>query len=178
MIDCHVITLPDSNPVWLEECLASIQHPGVTVHRVDGVVGNIGFGRAAGFSKGAKPFVTFIDPDDWAEPEAFDRIMANLGDTGLCTAETIRAPGGKAIIRGIEGDSDVNHGNHFKPHHFLVLPRAAVMPHIKALRHQTWMPETWLMGQITQSISLPFLDEPLYNWRIHDGQGHSQFRIY
>ncbi|MDD5084215.1 MAG: hypothetical protein PHT88_04810 [Candidatus Moranbacteria bacterium] len=173
MIDCHVLTLPDSPKDWLAQCLDSICHPQVTVHRVDGVIGHVGAGRKMGLAQGTAPYVTWIDPDDWAEPGAFDRILAELRPDGLCTAETVRLPDGRSELRQAP-ELTIHAHNFFMAHHFIVLRRELVTPWLDGLLAWRSHAEFWLMKQITRATPLHYLKEPLYNWRIHPGQWHTR----
>lgn len=172
MIDCHVITLPTTDQTWLAECLASIDHPQVKVHVVDGTEGNIGAGRSAGLSQGNQDFVTWIDPDDWAEPGAFDTMIANMGSNGITTDEYL-----------VMGDSKVARGGNtgqvfVRPlhmaHHFVVLRRELINPYIRVLPRHPQFPEPFLYQVLSKSVEIPFIDTPLYNWRQHSGQSHNR----
>ena len=94
MIDCHVITHPNDNQDWLIQCVTSLKHPAVNVQRVDYVEGNIIQARENGIRKGSNPFITWVDPDDWVEPNAFEVLIAGMGEFGVCANEYV-----------VEGDS-------------------------------------------------------------------------
>ncbi|ENO92743.1 hypothetical protein ACFQ4M_15990 [Thauera mechernichensis] len=79
-IDCHVLTLHDSNPQWLRLMQADLDQAAVNQHWLPGVPGNIGAARAAGFRAGSAEFVTFADPDDRYDPTVFGALASLLDD--------------------------------------------------------------------------------------------------
>lgn len=167
MIDCHVITLPTDNQEWLSQCLKSLEHPEVTVHLVEGVVGNIGIGRAEGFSLGTNDYVTFADPDDWLEVGAWDRVISEMGDTGLCTSENVVF--NDKIPRHFKADY-IDNTNYLAAHHLTVLRRDLVTPVLKNLNRYSGGSEFHLMKEATKEHRIKYLFEHLYNWRQHPNQ--------
>lgn len=83
-IDVHVLISPDTSRVWVQQCLDSIAQAQVRspipVHlfTVAGPVGHIGMGRWHGYGLGSAPYVTYVDDDDYLEPEAFELIAQAL----------------------------------------------------------------------------------------------------
>ena len=74
MLDVHILH-SDSTPsaAW-ERCLASVASERATIKILDGVDGHIGKGRYEGFSRGANPFVTYVDDDDMVSPGLLDYL--------------------------------------------------------------------------------------------------------
>ena len=78
-IDCHIII--HKEPRWkIDRCLSSLQGQPVNLHFVVGEDERPPFkGRAKGFAMGCAPYVCYVDPDDWVEPNCFARLTENLG---------------------------------------------------------------------------------------------------
>lgn len=81
MIDVHTILLGDENPEWLAKMVQSLADEPVALHIVRGEYGHIGKWRAEGFARGANPYVSYVDPDDWVLPGAFAACIALLDET-------------------------------------------------------------------------------------------------
>lgn len=77
MLDIHVLTLDSTPRDWVERrratIAAAIAAAGfpVTVREIPGYVGHIGKGRVTGFALGDAPYVSYVDDDDYLEPNAF-----------------------------------------------------------------------------------------------------------
>lgn len=86
-----MLTLPGDNPVWKAQAIAALPS-WVTLHVLDGKLGPIGPQRLAALRLGTHPYVSCIDPDDWTEPDTFDKCLAALqehGYAGVCTQELV-----------------------------------------------------------------------------------------
>lgn len=84
MLDVHILVSADTPKEWVAQCLASVLvaqdragYP-VHVHVVPGVPGHIGRARAVGFAQGNQPYATYVDDDDWVEPQAFACLHASM----------------------------------------------------------------------------------------------------
>lgn len=80
-IDVHVCVSERTPKAWVSRCLESVQAAIaraqsciVTLHQVPAVEGHLGQARANGYRQGNAPYVTYVDDDDWIEPQAFQRI--------------------------------------------------------------------------------------------------------
>jgi hypothetical protein len=78
MIDVHVIHLPGENQEWWKLCEKSLEDHPITLHHVDGYVGDIVRGRFEGFSKGTSDYVSFVDPDDIIKPGVFQKCLEEI----------------------------------------------------------------------------------------------------
>lgn len=95
MLDCHIIVSADTRRDWVTQCLDSVHGAAdragypVAVHVVDGVPGNIGKARTAGYALGTDPYVTCVDDDDYLLPDAFAQMIDVLrtGAAAICTPE-------------------------------------------------------------------------------------------
>lgn len=89
MIDIHMLVLPCANKAWKDQAIALIPS-WATLHIIDSEYGPIGPQRLAAFRRGHHKYVSCIDPDDWTEPDTFDRCLAELeahNYRGVCTLE-------------------------------------------------------------------------------------------
>lgn len=77
-IDVHVLHLPTDNKVWTERCSASLATEPVNVIDLPGVVGDYWKSRCLGFHLGKAPYVSFVDPDDFVLPGAFEACQKEL----------------------------------------------------------------------------------------------------
>ena len=83
-LDVHVLVMPDTPAAWVTQRRASLDAAvaaagfQVRVHEVPGVPGHIGLARAAGYAAGDAAYVTYVDDDDWVEPEAFAALVPYL----------------------------------------------------------------------------------------------------
>lgn len=92
MIDVHILTHPTQDrSQYLEPLLEALLKEPVNVHLVAGVKGNIGAGRAQGYSLGDSEYKAFIDDDDTFIEGIFDTILETMDKypdiAGCCTQE-------------------------------------------------------------------------------------------
>ena len=80
MLDVHILHSDSTPPDTWRRCLASVDSEKATVKILDGVDGHIGKGRYEGFSRGANPFVTYVDDDDMVSPGLLDLIDDALAE--------------------------------------------------------------------------------------------------
>lgn len=104
MLDVHILTMPGRAEARAR-CITSVMRAAdaspypVFVHVVPGIAGHLGNARARGFSQGNQPFVTFVDDDDFIDPQAFAvalDFIATTGAQGVTTGETIISRNGVA----------------------------------------------------------------------------------
>ena len=108
MLDIHIIKLPE-RPYFLE-CISSVERAiekapfPVAVHVVDGVVGNMGIGRAKGFSLGTYPYQTYVDDDDTITEDALVELeeALMLSPDAVFTYNRVILPDGTSYIEKIE----------------------------------------------------------------------------
>lgn len=83
-IDVHMLVMPSNRADWREQALASIVDAAnrvdsaIELHLAPAVPGHMGKARAAAYALGDAPLVTFVDEDDWLEPDAFVAVLAAL----------------------------------------------------------------------------------------------------
>ena len=80
LIDCHVLTLPRFDARWINELRQDLDAEPVNQHWMEGIDGDLGAARAAGYSAGDAPFVTSADPDDRIMPGTFSALLQALVD--------------------------------------------------------------------------------------------------
>jgi len=91
MIDVHILHLPNENKQWLKQCEESLVKEPIIIHNLNGIQGNIKKSRLDGFKLGTAPYVSFIDPDDYIIPGAFEKCLSALNPNicGVCTSYKI-----------------------------------------------------------------------------------------
>lgn len=105
MIDVHVLVMDYTPKAWVDQCFGSImaasEHVSfpVAIHKVPGVVGDLGKARAVGYAQGTHPYVTHVDDDDYLEVGAFTCLAAAIeqGHDAITTGETLLWATGKAM---------------------------------------------------------------------------------
>lgn len=78
LIDCHVLTMPTDNVSWSLQLRSDLDTEPVNQHWLAGIPGEFGQARAAGFERGAAPFVSFADPDDRIVGGTFAALLEAL----------------------------------------------------------------------------------------------------
>jgi glycosyltransferase involved in cell wall biosynthesis len=86
MIDMHILISRDTPELWVDHSLdmamraVALSPVPVIFHVIDGEPGHIGRARARGYARGSSPYVTFVDDDDWLEPDAFAGVADLLAE--------------------------------------------------------------------------------------------------
>lgn len=91
-IDVHMLVLGTEREDWMAKALASIPRSICNVHIVEGIRGDLGRARVNGYRHGDCPYVSFVDPDDWIEPDTFEQCLEYLdrtGASGVVTEEIV-----------------------------------------------------------------------------------------
>ena len=78
LIDCHILTLPRFRAQWIAELRQDLDNEPLNQHWMEGVEGDLGMARAAGYATGSAPFVTSADPDDRILPGTFAALHEAL----------------------------------------------------------------------------------------------------
>lgn len=179
MIDVHVITLPHERHEWFDKCVLSMDGEPITLHHVDGVQGNIGAGRAEGFSRGTHDLVSFVDPDDWVINRGFSVCLQYMkvhpNTACVYTRENI-AYGDSGVVTESGSDKYLQHlgtpQEATEAHHLVVFRRAAIEPWITQLADYRFLPEPFLKTMVLQTYGLDFLDFAGYMWRKNKQGAH------
>lgn len=167
MIDVHILTLPTDNPLWFNQCLASLIDEPITLHQREGRINDIANARADAFKLGHHPYVSFVDPDDYVLRGGF----------AACIQQLKEHPEADAVytweyICGIAGKyAEHSHPNKWA-HHLVVFRRSAIAQHEALLRSWTWPARqseiqiiiNELKKDSEKVIEIP---KPYYVWRRH-----------
>lgn len=156
MIDIHVLTYSGTRQDWLDQCLASLATEPCTVHVVPGVEGNVGAGRAVGYTLGEHEFVGYVDSDDYVFPGVMRACLDGLkAHRGVVTMER-QLWGSLLSARRYEG------------HHLTIYRREDVLPLLSVLPEHPYLCDRYVAGMLSPT-QLP-VDG--YVWRRHVWQGH------
>lgn len=159
MIDVHVLTHSGTRPEWLARCLASLRGEPCATHVVVGDEGHLGRGRARGFALGARPFVTFVDSDDYVLPGVMAACASELRQhRAVVTQEWIEAFG-------------VRRKRPAQRHHLAVYRRDDVTPLLPEIAQRQYDPDRFLIETLAP-VQLPIVG---YVWTIHDGGLHREY---
>ncbi len=170
-VDVHVLHCYEP-PEWIDACLRSMADEPVNVHLCPGIKGKVGLARANAFRLGTADYVAFVDADDEVMPGAFEAALAILDSrpeivATYCDIQLIDQPDGVGYIKApwnplsqLFSPSEVDH--------LLVMPRAAVMPHLDELEQWDGYEEYVLMGLICQFGQQYHIPRQLYRFRQHN----------
>lgn len=153
MLDVHVLQLSSTPREVYKRCLDSIEAamiPGVSVHFLQGIEGDMGTARYHAFRRGHQPYVGYIDDDDAVDPTIFSKILAVLEQApdAVFTQERVIHPDGRVV-------------EHTLPHNMVVVKRelALAVPYKKLNTMGDQALRASLMGK--NVITIP---EPLYHY--------------
>ena len=188
-IDCHILTLPRFTPEWVQALRHDLAGEPVNQHWMEGIDGDLGASRAAGFSAGSAPFVTSQDPDDRVLPGTYAALLQALTDNPDApfawageqavfedlTEMPVRAnvwPGGYSPV------THVSKGQHV--HGVKLYRRALVMPLLDGMRKSGMACEFYLdfalakpwEPEAVRPVHVPIVGRL---WRQHGQNGSRQF---
>ena len=175
-IDVHLLTLNEPTE-WREACIASLTGAPIQLHILPGIPGHIGEARAAGYTQGILPLVSYVDPDDRYEASAFTRLADALDACPQAvmayTDETLTNEFGRDIAMRRLTYSRQKHassGSHV--HGLIVMRRLAVEAVLKETidinNFSDWL-LTLLVAKRGDVLHLPIIGR---HWRQHPRQGH------
>lgn len=184
VIDVHVLLLPDTNPVWWQECRETLRAEPVHLHLVEGIEGHIGKGRARGFDLGTTPYVSCVDPDDLVIPGAFEACLQALENhpeaCGAYTDQLLMDAEGNVIKPGIWSGRPWNPLLQLEPkylHPVYVMRRCFVRKYLLELGRWPNMAEFVLKGLITAHGPWIHVNRFGYKWRMSDSPAHKRQSI-
>jgi len=156
VIDVHVLTYSGTREEWLEQCLRSLEGQPCTVHVVQGVDGNVGAGRAHGYTLGQHEFVSYVDSDDYVLPGVMETCLDWLQRHRAVVTREQRLWGDRIAAKKEGG------------HHLTVYRRDLAQPLLAELPNHPYLCDMLMIKKL-----IPFqLDYVGYVWRMHSAQGH------
>lgn len=177
MIDVHLLKMPNDNPVWFEQCLASLKDEPVCIHLCPGKVDDIGNARADAFLLGDRPYVSFVDPDDYVLPGGFQACVDQIEKDQSVAAYT------QEIITGLRGEISRYPWVADWIHHLIVFKRSTVIDSLDQWR--TWNFSTRISEgrhfvHYLKSLGLAVsqIPKPYYVWRKHINSYTARKRTY
>jgi uncharacterized membrane protein len=175
-IDVHLLTL--NEPVdWRDACIASLEGAPIQLHVLPGIPGRIGDARAAGYAQGTLPLVSFVDPDDLYEANAFTQLADALDACPQAvmayTDEALTDETGHDIAVRRLAYSRWQHANSASHVHGLIVMRRtaveAVADQLVALERRVEWLLTLLVAKRGGVLHLPIVGR---HWRQHPQQSH------
>jgi hypothetical protein len=175
-IDVHLLTL--NEPVdWRDACIASLEGAPIQLHVLPGIPGRIGDARAAGYAQGTLPLVSFVDPDDLYEANAFTQLADALDACPQAvmayTDEALTDETGRDIAVRRLAYSRWQHANNASHVHGLIVMRRtaveAVADQLVALERRVEWLLTLLVAKRGGVLHLPIVGR---HWRQHPQQSH------
>lgn len=175
-IDVHLLTL--NEPVdWRDACIASLEGAPIQLHVLPGIPSRIGDARAAGYAQGTLPLVSFVDPDDLYEANAFTQLADALDACPQAvmayTDEALTDETGRDIAVRRLAYSRWQHANSASHVHGLIVMRRtaveAVADQFVALERRVEWLLTLLVAKRGGVLHLPIVGR---HWRQHPQQSH------
>lgn len=175
--DVHMLTL-DEPEHWREACMDSLRGAPIQLHVLPGIRGRVGAARAAGYSRGELPLVSFVDPDDIYEASAFTALADSL-DRSTCatlayTDEALMTDHGlhAGILRS-SGYSSHRHADSAAFVHGLIMMRRDAVESVldevaRTANFADWV-TTLLVARLGTVLHLPVIGR---RWRQHTRQSH------
>lgn len=150
MIDVHILTHGET-PEQLERCLASLANQPVSVHVL---AGGDEFpptqGRLRGYAIGDHEFVSYVDPDDWVEPDAYRKLLQAIeGHDAAYGWEWCHRQDGTLSVRRF-------------PHHAFVIRRGLPVDYSLS----------WRTLHRIHPNRVACVPEPLYHWTVGGRYGN------
>ncbi len=180
--DVHIITLENERKDWLQQCLSSLETEPVDIHIIQGTKGHIGKGRAAGFAAGDSPFVSFVDPDDYVHPGAFQRALLHLYEhpevSVVCSAERVVDENDNFIQDNtfLKNEKDKKHF-FAHVHHLVVARRACIEPYLKFVADIPQRAEFCLWAEMANDgHKFGYVDSVDYTWRAREGSARTAIK--
>jgi hypothetical protein len=175
-IDVHLLTLNEPAE-WREACIASLKGAPIQLHVLPGIPGRIGQSRAAGYTQGTLPLVSFVDPDDLYEASAFTQLADALDACPQAvmayTDEALMDERGQSLaIRRLAYSRWQHAHSASHVHGLMVMRRSAVEAALKDIAELNNFAE-WLLTQLVAQrggvLHLPMVGR---HWRQHAQQSH------
>lgn len=175
-IDVHLLTLNEPAE-WRDACIASLEGAPIQLHLLPGIPGRIGDARAAGYAQGTLPLVSFVDPDDLYEANAFTQLADALDACPQAvmayTDEALTDETGRDIAVRRLAYSRWQHANSASHVHGLIVMRRtaveAVADQLVALERRVEWLLTLLVAKRGGVLHLPIVGR---HWRQHPQQSH------
>lgn len=175
LIDCHILTLPRFDPSWVLELRQDLEQAPVNQHWMDGIEGDLGSSRAAGFAAGTAPFLTSQDPDDRLLPGVYEALLKALVDNPCApfawAGEKLVYPDLQELENkqlrqniwptGYRPELHLSHGRHV--HGVKLYRRELVMPLLEGMRKAGLCCEFFL----DFALARPYDNQPRAVWPVH-----------
>jgi hypothetical protein len=175
-IDCHVINSNEPDE-WKRQCLDSIETAPIILHEVSGIPGKVGAARHAGFSKGNKPFVSFVDFDDFYNSFAFNALQNCLeNNPSVVLAYTnevyVNEQGHVMCERNLSYSrkKHISYGDHV--HGLMLIRRSALSTVLDSIVDVENYSEWFLTLQLSKLGEIRHLPIIGRFWRQHSRQSH------
>lgn len=187
-IDVHLLHMPNGI-----EIVGDISSPHIVVRHKEGIVGNTLNARLNAFALGSEPYISFVDPDDEVNVDAFkiclDELEANPELGGVYTNSTIIHHNPNIYDRPHFLDhvwSKEYHMSRMNPIHQLTVMRRSVYEQIIEQMLQDITPFRHLLLSYSEQIMYAyiasvapwkFINVNGYNWYKRVGTNHSNASI-
>lgn len=175
-IDVHLLTL--SEPAeWRDACIVSLEGAPIQLHVLPGIPGRIGEARAAGYAQGTLPLVSFVDPDDLYEANAFTQLADALDACPQAvmayTDEALTDESGQDIAVRRLAYSRWQHAHKGSSvHGLIVMRRSAVEAVLKGTTDINNFADWLLTLLVAKRGGVLYLSIVGRHWRQHPHQSH------
>ena len=184
MIDVHVLTLPERFG-FLTECLQSLEDQSINIHVVGGIKGHIGKGRVLGYSKGESEWVSFVDDDDLAEPQAYQKILNAMSKfpsaDAILTHESRIDESGHQISRKYKrpnmSEPYLFNGDIARSNHIMVFRRNLIEQFFPVFLNTPSGGDFLVRSLYCKDKASVMIPENLYRWRFTKNDKNREWRI-
>lgn len=182
-IDVHVLHLPGENQEWADQCARSLVDEPINVFNLDGIYGDIRQARYEGYKQGTAPYVSFVDPDDFVHPGAFQVCLDAIKGTeygGVYTTSYVdNEDGTKCLIHPYrQWTPRLQYSNFCEIHQLAVMRRDLVLQIFEQFYNE--MPlvvyhEAYTYMQLSMISNWKAVDFNGYTWRKRKTGCHATF---
>jgi len=154
----------------------------IRLHLLPGIPGRVGKARAAGFARGTLPLVSFVDPDDRYEADAFahlaDALDACPSAVLAYTDEALIDEHGRVIgVRRLAYSAFQHAHSASHVHGLIVMRRSAVELVLPRIADLDTGADWWLTRLVARQGSVLHLPLVGRHWRQHPNQHHRRAQI-
>lgn len=167
---------------WLHQCVSSLESDAINVHFGKAIDGNLNLARSQAWDRMEEEYLSFVDPDDVVEPDAFrwclDALNANPALDACYTLERTIDPQGKrlSVQQPFEHSVDILKSSPAHAHHLMVF-RRRIYEKVKPIALTANFGLEWSIS--TSALvcgGLEQIPKIGYSWRLHNKGSHYSAR--
>lgn len=183
MVDVHIAHMPGQRSDWWDQCHESLRGHPITIHHINGVIGDVRQARFNGYHCGTHEFVAHVDPDDRVLPGAFNAVVGVLQQSpdaagAYCLSNVLNEKGQNVGLIHPYREYDAGYlSKHVAEIHQIVVMRRE--PLLRIMRNY-WdiIPsvtycEIVCYALLAREYTWKAVDFVGYEWRVHNRGAHT-----